>query len=294
MPAASAILEVEAGEEWPRLTRSDRLETDMSCDTKLPFTTTVRRVLTSAAFAGLLVITALPAAAAPLDRGDADGDGMSNLAEYDYGTNPDHYDTDNDGLADPHEIFTLQTNPLSFDTDNDGVGDYAEVAVIFSDPLVADTDGDGAADAEEVGAGTEVSPPTDTDGDGLYNDDEARVYGTNPDHTDTDLDGLTDGDEVYRGTTPTYYDTDNDGLSDGDEVYYGTDPRVADAPAPEADPGTDEAVEDEAAGGGGGGGGDDWGHEPCDPNWHDDAFGDKDYNSALCEPEMEADEEPDV
>jgi hypothetical protein len=54
-----------------------------------------------------------------------------------------------------------------------------------------------------------------------------------------------------------------------------------------------EEGEDEVGGGGDGGGGDGWGHEPCDPNWHDDAFG-EDYNSALCEPVMEADEEPDV
>jgi hypothetical protein len=44
--------------------------------------------------------------------GDPDQDGLINLYEYQYGTDPLHWDTDDDGLSDYDEIFHYGTDPL--------------------------------------------------------------------------------------------------------------------------------------------------------------------------------------
>ncbi len=55
---------------------------------------------------------------------DADSDGLTNLQEYQYGTDPTSLDTDHDGLSDGGEVFvyhTSPTNPHTFNlTKNDG------------------------------------------------------------------------------------------------------------------------------------------------------------------------------
>jgi len=90
-----------------------------------------------------------------LSATNLDGDGLSNLQEYQAGTNPHLLDTDGDGLNDGAEV-ALGTNPLNADTDGDGLSDADEVNGIFpTNPLVADTDGDGTNDREERRAGTD-------------------------------------------------------------------------------------------------------------------------------------------
>lgn len=81
---------------------------------------------------------------------DPDGDGRSNLAEFQAGTNPTDPDSDNDGLSDSQEV-TLGTNPLNADTDGDGISDGAET---LSNPLIADTDGDTYPDNIEIEQGS--------------------------------------------------------------------------------------------------------------------------------------------
>ncbi len=64
----------------------------------------------------------------------------------------DIVDSDNDNLGDERER-ELGTDPNTFDTDEDGIGDGEEVIVWKTDPLNPDTDGDGYLDGEEVEAG---------------------------------------------------------------------------------------------------------------------------------------------
>lgn len=47
---------------------------------------------------------------------DKDLDGLSDVDEAKYGTDPNSPDTDKDGLLDKDEIFRYKTNPLKFDT----------------------------------------------------------------------------------------------------------------------------------------------------------------------------------
>ncbi|MBK1832506.1 discoidin domain-containing protein [Roseibacillus ishigakijimensis] len=58
---------------------------------------------------------------------DGDGDGLSNLAEYGYGSEPEVADFDNDGLNDLGEQ-TAGTSPFVADSDDDGFSDGLEVA----------------------------------------------------------------------------------------------------------------------------------------------------------------------
>lgn len=134
---------------------------------------------------------------------DDDNDGLSNIWEEGYGTNPFEFDTDLDGLGDGEELNIYETNPLLDDTDGDGIKDYDEVKVFMTDPHSEDSDGDDILDLDEI-----------------------EVYDTNPNNKDTDGDNLTDGYEInnYK-TNPILIDTDSDGLSDGDEIkIYNTDP----------------------------------------------------------------------
>jgi hypothetical protein len=65
---------------------------------------------------------------------DPDHDGLTNLEEYQYGTDPNNPDTDGDGLSDGEEVHVYHTNPLLWDTDGDGISDGVEVKT-GSDPL---------------------------------------------------------------------------------------------------------------------------------------------------------------
>jgi uncharacterized protein (DUF1800 family) len=92
---------------------------------------------------------------AALAAADSDGDGLSNLQEYQLGTDPHKADTDGDGLSDAQE-WVLGTNPLSADTDGDGLSDGAEVNGLFhTNPKLADSDGDGVSDFNEIALGTD-------------------------------------------------------------------------------------------------------------------------------------------
>lgn len=82
--------------------------------------------------------------------GDPDSDGLTNLEEFNAGTDPNLADTDGDGLKDGEEVKTTKTDPTKVDSDGDGLSDGAEVTLYKLDPSNADTDGDGLPDGMEV------------------------------------------------------------------------------------------------------------------------------------------------
>lgn len=85
---------------------------------------------------------------------DPDTDLLSNLQEFEKGTDPQDNDTDDDGLLDGAEITSHLTNPTSADTDSDGLSDGAEINTHSTNPRNADTDGDQFADGLEVALGS--------------------------------------------------------------------------------------------------------------------------------------------
>jgi uncharacterized protein (DUF1800 family) len=78
----------------------------------------------------------------------SDDDGLTNLQEFQRGTNPTDPDSDNDGLNDAQETTT---DPLNPDSDGDGLSDGAETT---SNPALADSDADGSPDNIELEQGT--------------------------------------------------------------------------------------------------------------------------------------------
>ncbi len=90
---------------------------------------------------------------------DSDGDGLTNLAEFQHQTNPLLTDTDGDGLTDGAEVHTHGTDPTNPDTDGDGLTDSAEINTHATDPKNEDTDGDGFTDGSEVAQNTDPKNP---------------------------------------------------------------------------------------------------------------------------------------
>ena len=112
---------------------------------------------------------------------DRDGDGLTNLEEYQHDTDPNKADTDGDGLSDGDEVNLHKTNPLTPDTDGDGLLDGLELAN-STDPFNPDTDADGMPDGWEVANSVDPLTPDavrDADGDRLLNVEEYR-FGSDP------------------------------------------------------------------------------------------------------------------
>ncbi|MEM7390786.1 MAG: hypothetical protein AAF492_00440 [Verrucomicrobiota bacterium] len=128
------------------------------------------------------------------------GDGLKNLDEYLRDTDPNHPDSDGDGLEDGPELAGAEQRPPT-------------------DPANPDTDGDGLNDGVESNTG-QWRNPSDT--------------GTDPTRVDTDADGLADTVETHTGkhrsaadtgTDPLNPNTDGDNAGDWFELYgCSTDP----------------------------------------------------------------------
>jgi photosystem II stability/assembly factor-like uncharacterized protein len=128
-------------------------------------------------------------------NGDYDSDGLTNLQEFQLGTNPTLKDTDGDGMPDGWEV-QYNLNPL--------------------DKTDANKDYDGV------------------EGDGLTNLQEYQ-RGTNPRNWDTDSDGMGDGWEVQYGLNPldpadANGDPDGDGMTNLQEQKLWTNPKNYDQP----------------------------------------------------------------
>lgn len=104
---------------------------------------------------------------------DKDGDGLTNLQDFQRGTRADKADTDDDGLSDKVET---------------GTGTWVGTQDTGTNPLLRDTDGDALVDGVETNTGTFVG---------------ATNTGTNANTADSDGDGVKDGIEIINGTNPT-------------------------------------------------------------------------------------------
>ena len=169
---------------------------------------------------------------------DTDSDGLSNLLEFVYGTNPNDPDTDFGGLQDGAEVYALK-NPTNFkddqwteeqvtefhtqsgtqyDTDGDKISNDVEKKY-GTDPIQIDTDKDGLSDFDELFRFFTNPHKSDTDYDNLTDIQEIFTYESNPVLRDTDYDGLLDESEINEHkTSPTNPDTDGGSINDGDEI----------------------------------------------------------------------------
>ena len=99
--------------------------------------------------------------------GDADSDGLTDLAEQGLSTNPLGNDSDSDGLEDGAELEAM-TKPLVADTDGDLRLDGEEVnGDPISDPLDEDTDNDTFRDGFEVAQDSDPNDPASLPADRL-------------------------------------------------------------------------------------------------------------------------------
>ena len=98
---------------------------------------------------------------------DFEHDGLNNIQECYYGTDPYRADTDSDGLSDYDEIFVYFSNPLLADSDSDGLRDAQEIEYDM-DPMNPDTLGDGILDGDRIFS---VTVPCDD----LSEDDRVQV-----------------------------------------------------------------------------------------------------------------------
>jgi hypothetical protein len=109
---------------------------------------------------------------------DPDADGLNNLGEQTYETDPSVPDSDWDMLTDGEEVNTYNTNPTLWDTDMDQLSDGDEVYGThgyITIPTNPDTDGGGRTDGEEIMTdGTDPLNPADdqvpiplTEGEGI-------------------------------------------------------------------------------------------------------------------------------
>ncbi len=187
------------------------------------------------------------------NSGDADSDGLTNIAETSGGTDPFDADSDDDGVPDGSEpSWNADSdndgliNARDPDSDNDGLFDGTElqytVATLDTDtsqgffrsdldpatgtnPLNADHDGGGIIDGVE-----------DADQNGRV--DLGETDPRNFDDDDPDQDGLNNGLEVAAGTNWLDADSDDDGVADGAELDWNLD-TDGDALVNAADPDSD-------------------------------------------------------
>ncbi|MGI9243280.1 MAG: hypothetical protein ACR2RV_20955 [Verrucomicrobiales bacterium] len=92
---------------------------------------------------------------------DGDMDDLTNVDEFEAGTDPTMADSDGDGIDDADELNAVPpTSPTRADTDDDGLDDGDELA-LGTDPTDPDSDDDGFSDGLEVDNGTDPTDPND-------------------------------------------------------------------------------------------------------------------------------------
>ncbi len=159
---------------------------------------------------------------------DYDGDGLTNLIEYQLGSFANDSDSDNDGLLDGLEVLTYFTNCTNPDTDGDGLIDGDEVFIYLTNATNIDSEYDGMDDYYEVF--NDLDPLIDDsnldyDGDGLINLIEYQS-GSFANDSDSDNDSMPDYYEYNNDLNllqdDTELDYDGDGLSNLLEYQLGS------------------------------------------------------------------------
>jgi len=203
------------------------------------------------------------------DSADPDGDGYTNLEEYQQGTDPcvaDCTDGDGDGYGpgcasgsdcDDTDLDNWMSCATCADSDGDtyywGCDSYTtrsgpdcedHAAGIFPGaPELCDCMDNQCPGDVGYGLVDEGCTP-DADCDGLEDDWEKRYDCMDPTQADAlsdyDADGLSNHAEYGWGLDPCEADTDDDDLEDGEELdLYGTDPRNRDTDGDGYDDGTE-------------------------------------------------------
>jgi hypothetical protein len=126
-------------------------------------------------------VTSTPSRPTPQPGPDSDGDWVSDADEAKYGSNPNAWDSDDDGVTDFVEIFIVGSEPSVFeqDSDEDGNRDVTEENLYGTDPKILDED---------------------RDGDSIPDLMELQ-YGSDPGKADTDNDLLSDYLEIFLTET---------------------------------------------------------------------------------------------
>lgn len=178
----------------------------------------------------------------PLDSVlDYDLDGLTNLQEYNIGSNPISVDSDFGFMfdmdevnnfknwRDPRDDNDLSPSPIiemysNQDTDKDLIKDFDEFYTYQTNPFSKDSDKDGLSDYIEIFQYSTDPNNKDTDFDRLSDDIEINLYLTNPLAWDSDNGGDPDGDEIFNKTNPLV-PGDDSGLDWrlylGEEYHFG-------------------------------------------------------------------------
>jgi hypothetical protein len=168
--------------------------------------------------------------------GDLDGDGLSNINEFNFGTDPRLQDSDLDQISDNYEfIYGLDStiNDAHEDKDGDGMTNIYEFLNNLNSALddsAMDSDSDGMPNLYEYQNGLQAGKDDaddDLDSDGMPNYFEYQynfIIGIQDGEDDADSDGLSNSAEFLFGTNPRDSDSDNDFFNDNIEKIIGTDP----------------------------------------------------------------------
>ena len=143
---------------------------------------------------------------------DDDDDGLLDIYEPFFGTNPLIPDSDFDGTLDGLDAFPLD-NTESLDTDSDGIGNNADTDddndghfdLLDAFPL----DANEWMDSDLDGVGNNAD--TDDDNDGVLDEEDAFPY-TASESVDTDGDGVGDNSDAFPNDSSETLDTDLDGI----------------------------------------------------------------------------------
>ena len=141
-------------------------------------------------------------------NGDPDNDGLTNQQEYELNTDPQRYDTDNDGLNDRWESLYMTEvqvtggtlmlfNPLNANWDCELLS--TEVKQSLQEQYNTDTESPSWEDFANTLGAHSCDAVLDFDSDNLPNYLE-EIFGTNPSLKDSDGDLLTDDEEISSST----------------------------------------------------------------------------------------------